>query len=156
MGKGEKVLALTDLFFKQTGDTRLQFIRYIGVGGFAAIVNIGGLVLCKEILNIHYLIANVIGFLLGLITNFFLSKKYIFTINSNMNRVFEFGIHGVISIAGLILDTLFIWVFTHFLELFYLLSKVLSTAIVFVWNFVARKVFYYLNCATKITNQEEL
>lgn len=86
MGKGEKILTLTDLFFKQTGDARLQFIRYIGVGGFAAIVNIGGLVLCKEIFNFHYLIANVIGFLLGLITNFFLSKKYVFTINSNINR----------------------------------------------------------------------
>lgn len=148
-------MTFSDLFFKQTRDIRLQFIRYIGVGGFAAIVNIGGLVLCKEIFNLHYLIANTAGFLLGLTTNFFLSKKYIFTIDSKMTRVFEFIIHGGISAAGLILDTLFLWAFTQFLGLFYLSSKILSTAIVFIWNFAARKIFYYQKHPRKITNSEE-
>ena len=48
------------LFLEKTEDTKLQFFRYLFVGGFAAVVNIGSLFIFKELLNIHYLKENII------------------------------------------------------------------------------------------------
>ncbi|MDD2376446.1 MAG: GtrA family protein [Clostridia bacterium] len=133
-----------NFFFKKTKDTKLQFLRYLFVGGFAAVINIGSLYFFKEYIGIYYLIANIIGFLLCLITNYILSKLLIFTEENNVNKIVEFATYGIIGVFGLGFDTLFMWLGTSVIGLYYMLSKIISTAIVFIWNFSIRKVLYFL------------
>ncbi len=139
---------MKNLFYKivleKTENIKLQFFRYLFVGGFAAIVNIGSLFIFKEWLNIHYLIANVIGFIFGLITNYILSKWLVFSKENNLNLVLEFITYAIIGVLGLGFDTLFMWLFTSILGLYYMLSKIISTGLVFIWNFFARKAIYVL------------
>ena len=132
------------LFLEKTKDTKLQFFRYLFVGGFAAVVNIGSLFIFKELLNIHYLIANIIGFILGLITNYILSKWLVFSKENDLNPVLEFITYAIIGVFGLGFDTLFMWLFTSIAGLYYMLSKIISTGLVFIWNFFARKAIYVL------------
>lgn len=133
---------LYKLFIEKTDDVKTQFFRYLFVGGFAAIVNIGSLYIFKEFANMHYLLANVLGFILGLITNYILSKWLVFAKENKMNGIIEFATYTIIGVVGLGLDTLFIWIFTDKVKLYYMLSKIVSTALVFIWNFFARKALY--------------
>jgi putative flippase GtrA len=61
-----------------------------------------------------------------------------------MNGIVEFIIYVIIGILGLGLDTLFIWLFTDKLKLYYMISKIISTGLVFIWNFLARKGMYVI------------
>lgn len=131
------------LFLEKTEDTKLQFFRYIFVGGFAAVVNIGSLYVLTEFIHLHYLLANVLGFILGLITNYLLSKWLVFSKENNINKVTEFIIYAIIGIVGLGLDTGFVWLFTT-IGIYYMLSKIISTGLVFIWNFFARKIIYVI------------
>lgn len=133
---------LYKLFIEKTNDTKIQFFRYLFVGGFAAIVNIGSLYVFKEFLNIYYLVANVLGFVLGLITNYLLSKLLVFAKEKKMNGIIEFTTYAIIGVVGLGLDTFFIWIFTEKFKLYYMISKIISTALVFIWNFFGRKALY--------------
>lgn len=133
---------LYKLFIEKTTDIKLQFFRYLFVGGFAAVVNIGSLILFTEVFHLYYLISNVIGFLLGLIVNYVLSKWLIFTKEVELNAILEFVIYAIIGVVGLGLDTFFMWVFTSVIGIFYMLSKIISTALVFIWNFLGRKGLY--------------
>ena len=137
-----------NLFYKlvieETDNTLIQFIRYLFVGGIAAIVNIGGLYVFNKAFNIHYLIANIISFILGLIVNYVLSKKFVFSKETSFSKIIEFIIYAVIGVIGLILDTLFMWIFTDKLHLYFMISKIISTILVFVWNFVGRKIIYVI------------
>lgn len=133
------------LFIEQTEDSKIQFLRYIFVGGFSAVVNIGALYIFKDLIGLYYLIANVIGFILGLITNYLLSKALVFTKEKMNNSIIEFTIYTIIGIIGLVLDSLFMWIFTSKLGIYYLISKIIATALVFIWNFGARKVSYKIN-----------
>jgi putative flippase GtrA len=135
---------LYNLFLKKTSVTKLQFFRYLFVGGFAAGINIGSLYIFKECNGMYYLVANVIGFLLGLIVNYILSKLLIFTEESNVNKTFEFVTYAIIGILGLGFDTLFMWFGTSVIGIYYMLSKIISTGIVFIWNFFARKILYIM------------
>lgn len=119
-----------------------QFIKYFGVGLIAAIINILSLYLLSSILKINYIIANIIAFTLGLITNYILSKKFVFK-SDKINKVLEFIIYGIIGIIGLGIDTLFLWLFTEKFKIYYMISKIISTGITFIWNFLARKLLYY-------------
>jgi len=120
-----------------------QFIKYFGVGLIAAIVNITSLYILASILKINYLLANIISFIFGLIINYILSKRYVFK-DKHMNKLLEFIIYGMIGVIGLGIDTLCLWLFTEKVNIYYMISKIISTGITFVWNFLARKFLYYI------------
>ena len=134
---------LIDKFFVEKTDSLLmQFIRYFFVGGIAAVVNIGLLFIFTEVININYVISNIIAFIFGLIVNYCLSKKLVFTNDNSINKVFEFIMYAVIGVLGVGIDTLMLWIFTDKFKIYYMLSKIISTMITFIWNFVARKLLY--------------
>ena len=130
------------LFKEKTNNTFIQFFRYIFVGGIAAVVNIGMLYVFTDICNLHYLISNILAFILGLVTNYILSKRFVFQDDVSMSKSKEFALYAIIGVLGLGIDTLFMWIFTSVASLYYMISKLISTAIVFIWNFGARKVLY--------------
>ncbi len=134
---------LNKLLIEKTNDVKIQFLRYIFVGGIAAVVNIGSLYVFTEVAHLYYLLSNVLGFILGLVTNYILSKILVFAKEEKFNKVIEFTIYAIIGVVGLGLDTLFLWLFTS-MGLYYILSKIISTALVFIWNFGARKVLYVI------------
>ena len=126
------------LFIDKTNNTIIQFFRYIFVGGIAAVVNIGMLYIFTDIFKIYYLLSNVFSFSLGLIVNYILSKKF----EKAISKSKEFIIYAIIGVLGLIIDTLLVGLMTSILGLYYMLSKIISTILVFIWNFGARKIFY--------------
>ena len=134
---------LYKLFIEKTNDIKIQLFRYLFVGGFAAVVNIGALYIFTEVFSLYYLISNVLGFILGLITNYLLSKWLVFAKESQVNKALEFFIYALIGVVGLGFDTLFMWLFTS-AGLYYMISKVISTVLVFIWNFFARKGLYFI------------
>lgn len=134
---------LIDKFFIEKTDSLLiQFIRYFFVGGVAAVINIGLLFVFTEICYINYVISNIIAFIFGLVVNYCLSKKLVFTNDNSINKVFEFIMYAVIGVLGLGIDTFMLWIFTDKFKIYYMLSKIISTIITFVWNFIARKLLY--------------
>lgn len=53
----------------------------------------------------------------------------------------EFLIFVILSIIGLAINELIMWFFVEEFSLHYILSKVIATIIVMVWNFITRKMF---------------
>jgi len=123
----------------QTDDTRIQLFRYFFVGGAAFIVDFGSLFIFTEFLGIYYLISAAIAFILGLIANYILSLSWVFNKRTLNNRKLEFGIFALIGIVGLGLNEMLIYFFTDYLQLYYLLSKIIAAIIILFWNFFARK-----------------
>ena len=121
-----------------------QFLKYSIVGFIAAVVNISMLYVFTDMCKINYIISNVIAFILGLITNYILSKKMVFKNEEIKNGKLEFLIYAIIGVIGLILDTLILFLLVSKFKMYYMLGKIISTFIVFIWNFGARKIFYKL------------
>jgi putative flippase GtrA len=131
------------LFIDQTDNTFVQLFRYTFVGGTAFIVDFGLLFVLTDFVNIHYLISAAISFLLGLATNYWLSIIWVFNKRILTNKSLEFGIFAFIGIMGLGFNELFIWFFTEYVHFHYLLSKIVSTVFVFLWNFIVRKFILF-------------
>ena len=121
----------------------LDLTKYFGVSLIAAIINITFLYIFTEIFKINYLISNVLSFTLGLFTNYILSKKYVFK-NNKLSPIIEFIIYTLIGILGLIIDTFVLWICTKKLGIYYMISKILSTGVTFIWNFSIRKLLYHI------------
>lgn len=133
---------ISKFFIEKTDNLLMQFVRYFFVGGIAAVVNISLLFVLTDLCNINYVISNIIAFIFGLIVNYCLSKKMVFINENSVNKVFEFIMYAIIGFIGLGIDTLMLWIFTDKFKIYYMLSKIISTMITFIWNFVARKILY--------------
>ena len=124
-------------------DLHIQFFRYTIVGGIAYIVDFGSLYLLTEFGGLHYLLSAMIAFILGLITNYSLSIIWVFARRRVTKVQLEFTIFTLIGVVGLVLTELFMWLFTGIFGIFYLISKILTGAIVYLWNFSARKFILF-------------
>lgn len=131
------------IFREKTDNTLFQLIRYTFVGGFAFIVDFGTLFLLTEYLNLHYLVSAAIAFILGLVTNYFLSIGWVFTRHTVSDKRIEFIVFTLIGLAGLGLNELFLWLFTDLAGMYYLISKILTAVLVYLWNFFVRKLILF-------------
>ena len=131
------------LFKEETENTLIQLFRYGFVGGAAFLVDYGVLVLLTEVFGMHYLLSAPISFILGLVTNYLLSVVWVFNNRTLGNRWAEFTVFAIIGVIGLGLNALIMYVCTDKMGIHYMISKIISTVIVFFWNFFARKVVLF-------------
>lgn len=131
------------LFLRPTENTIIQLIRYGITGGTSFLVDYL-LLYSLERSGAHYLIAAALAFLMGISCNFLLTKHFAFrAVDAAVRPGAEVVVFGAISAGGLGLTLLFLYLFTTHLRLHLMLAKFVSSLLVFVWNFSARKLFLY-------------
>lgn len=118
-----------------------QFMKFGIVGVIAFVIDYGFMVLLTEVFGVPYLISTTVSFIISVIFNYFASMRFVFKRKDDMSRRREFIIFVVLSIIGLIINDVFMWLMVDFLYIDYRLSKIVVTFIVAVWNFVTRKIF---------------
>ncbi len=143
-------------FWLKNKDKILEFLRYVLVGGLAAVVDIfvNWLVLYKILQGTKddiwkVIVAVALGFIFGTIVNFTLSNLFVFRKADQQKRgktVKGFVISLVIGLIGLGLTELFTFIGTRFIpdgSLIYVILSCFVKVIVLFWNFIARKIFIY-------------
>ncbi len=128
------------LFLAPTSSGFLEFFRYLFVGGTAFVVDAGSMWIFEHI-GLHYLWAAVPAFILGLITNYVMSKWLVFK-DDSIDKVLEFIIYAVIGVIGLGITELIMFLLTDLAGLYFLVSKVIAAAIVTFWNYFGKKAVY--------------
>ncbi|MBR5536103.1 MAG: GtrA family protein [Clostridia bacterium] len=132
------------IFCQPTKNSLLQFFRYAFVGGWATVADWGILYILTELANVHYLISGVASFVTGLAVNFILSKKFVFSAEENTHSSStEFIVYAIIGIIGLIMTEAIMYILTDKLGIYFMIPKIVATAVVFAWNFLARKIVLY-------------
>ena len=118
-----------------------QFMKFGIVGVIAFVIDYGFMVLLTEVFNVPYLISTTVSFIISVVFNYFASMRFVFKRKDDMSRRREFIIFIVLSIIGLAINDVFMWLMVDFLYIDYRISKIVVTFIVAVWNFVTRKIF---------------
>ena len=118
----------------------LQLIRFGIVGIIAALVDVGVLVVLKELLYMDVLWASMISFCVSVTANYVLSMSFVFK-SKGENRFKEFVIFVFLSIGGLCLNQFILWIGIKFTSVYYLIVKLFAMIIVPIYNFITRKLF---------------
>ncbi len=130
------------LIFK-SDNIYIQLFRYFFVGGFAFIIDFSVFLFFVEYVQVHYLIANVIAFLAGLLTNYLLSLWWVFNNRKIKVKSKELFIFIIIGVIGLFLSQFLLYIFIDILHSVITYAKIYTTLITFAWNFVARKIILF-------------
>jgi putative flippase GtrA len=106
-------------------------------------VDFGLLVLLTEAAGLHYLVSAGISFLLGTTVSYVLSVVWVFPSRRFSSRAVEYALFIAVGAVGLGLNEALLWVLTEPLAIFYMASKLIAAAIIFFWNFGARKLLLF-------------
>jgi len=139
----DKNSMIRSILIAKTNNTFLQLFRYTFVGGIAFLADFGTLFLLTEFLHVQYLVSAGVAFVFGLTINYFLSVLWVFNSRTLENRFMEFLLFAVIGLVGLGLTELFLWILTDIFLIYYLFSKIITTVVVYFWNFFARKFMLF-------------
>ncbi|MBR6633820.1 MAG: GtrA family protein [Clostridia bacterium] len=118
----------------------LQLVKFGIVGVIAALVDVGVLVALKELLHTDVLVASTVSFCVSVTVNYLLSMSLVFK-SKNQSKLREFILFVLLSIGGLGLNQLILWIGVRFTSVYYLIVKFIAMIIVPVYNFITRKIF---------------
>lgn len=139
---------LHGLFAKSTSHPGIQIFRYIISGGIAFIADTVTNILLVKFAEMSPVLASVFGFSVGSVITYYLSVYWIFDERRLNSPYKEFVVFTTISFIGLALNTLFIALFWQFIDektvTNIVISKILATIVVTIWNFTTKKYLLFI------------
>lgn len=135
---------MIDRFFKNnTNNTFIQLFRYAIVGWLVFIFDIGILYILTEYFDVYYLFSAAIAFAIALSIDYYITIIWVFNKRTIDSRYIELLIFATIGLTGLLLNVFIIWFFTEITNIYYIFSKLISSFLIYLWNFFARKLILY-------------
>jgi len=119
-----------------------KFIKFGIVGFSGLIVDFGLTWISKEKLKIQKYVANAIGFSVAATSNYYLNRIWTFR-SVNPEIALEYSQFVMVSLIGLAINTLILWLIVTRLKFNFYLSKVFAIIVVMLWNFFANLLFTF-------------
>ncbi len=135
---------------RPVSDAKAQFLRYIISGGLAFVADYVVLYVLTEYAGLHYLFSSACGFAVGLVITYLLSIWWIFDYRNSKSKLREFVVFALIGASGILLNLAFMWLFTEVCAIHYLVSKLITTVLVSVWNFVLKKKILFTKKSNRL------
>lgn len=122
----------------------LQYAKFAGVGITSLMVDYVFMVFLTEntAFGLDYFQACAFSYTLSVFVNYILSMKYVFRSREDMGKVKEASIFFMLSLVGLLLNQMFMWMAVELFGMYYVAAKLLSTLLVTNYNFISRKKFF--------------
>jgi putative flippase GtrA len=113
----------------------LKFLKFCIVGTSGMIIDFGTTWSLKERVKINKYLANSTGFMFAATSNYLFNRFWTFqSVNSHVAR--EYISFMVISLIGLGINNLVLYLVTEKIKLNFYLSKLFAIGVVTIWNFI--------------------
>lgn len=113
-----------------------RFIKFAVVGSSGLLIDFGITYLLKEKLKLYKFLASSIGFILAASSNYIFNRIWTFH-STNPLILFEYSSFLIISVIGLLINNLVLWIFNENFKINFYFSKIIATLVTTVWNFTA-------------------
>lgn len=98
--------------------------------------------LVNDICHCYYMLATIVAYIFSTFVNWLAGRIIMFKGN-NKNIVFEIISIYMASIIGLLFNLLIMWIAVEFCNIREMISKIIATVCVFIWNYLVRKLLIY-------------
>lgn len=118
-----------------------QLMKFVVVGGLSFVLDFIIYYVLTNYFSVYYLVAGLFSFSLSLIFNYLMSMKFVFKSKEDLKKTHEFAIFVTLSVMGLGLNLLSLYILVDMFKMNDLIAKVFVAGIVMIFNFVTRKIF---------------
>jgi len=132
---------------RPTEVSRIIAARYLIVGGTCAVIDLAFFAVLLEWSGLNWFASATISFVIATTANYFLSIFFVFTSGARFAKPQEVGLVFLVSALGLAMNQMALWLFFEGFDIDVYLAKMLSTAVVFFWNFGMRRYVIFRKTA---------
>lgn len=119
-----------------------QLFRFAIVGVLATAIDFVILYLCYHLIGMNYLVGTTLAFIISTVFNYWASMSFVFVSKYEAAQKHqEFLVFLILSIIGLILTNVLMYLAVDLGNIPVMISKILVTVVVMIFNFVSRKIF---------------
>jgi putative flippase GtrA len=133
-----------------------EFIRYLGAGGLAFIVDFLTLYGLVRQGGFHYLWASTLAFLIGTGVNYLVSVRWVFAVRQMRTGFSEFTLFAMVGAGGVVLNAGLIALGVEGLQVHYLAAKLFAAAGVVLFNFSLRKWLLFSHRSSTLIQSSRL
>ena len=119
-----------------------KFLKFGAVGFSGVLVNFGVTWFFKEVCKLNKYLSNILGFIAAATTNYMLNRWWTFQ-STNPQVGAEYAKYFLISVIGLGIDTLTVYLLNGKLKWNFYLSKVFAVGTAMLWNFFGNLLFTF-------------
>ena len=119
----------------------MQIFKFVIVGGIATSIDFIMYYIGYNFLKLNPLIANIISFSISVVYNYYASVIWVFDVDDEKNKKIIFIEFIAFAIIGLLLSEFLLFFLIKKFNVQKMLSKITSTIIVMIFNFITRKIF---------------
>lgn len=130
------------LLFEISQGILRKFLKFGMVGFSGLFIDFGITFLFKEKLKVQKYLSNSIGFITAASSNYFLNRIWTFH-SEDPQILIEYSQFMIISLIGLAINTLVLWLIVSKLKWNFYFSKLLAIGVVTLWNFGANAFFTF-------------
>ncbi|OUO59927.1 GtrA family protein [Olsenella sp. An270] len=116
-----------------------QLLKFGVVGAAATLIDFAVMIALTELAGLDPVISAGVSFTVSVVFNYLASMRFVFTRREDLGRAAEAAIFVALSLAGLAINEVLMWLGVTMLRLNYVLVKVAATCVVMLWNFLSRK-----------------
>jgi len=122
-----------------------EIINYLIVGGFTTIVSLGSFALLIRVLNINYLFANIVSWILAVLFAYFTNKIFVFKSKRDkfIDNLKEMGSFFSSRIFTLIIDYALMILFIELFKIDEVISKLIVQIFILILNYVLSKIVVF-------------
>ena len=122
-----------------------EFIKFCIVGFLGTAINFIILYLLTDIFKIYYIISAIFAFFVAMNNNYILNKVWTFGENINIKFNQRYVKFFIVSVVSLLFNLSFLYFFTEFLKIHYLISQIFSIIPSIAINFLGNKFWTFKN-----------
>jgi putative flippase GtrA len=123
--------------------SRTEFTRYFWAGSLTFLVDFVILLTLTEVVKVNYLWSNLVAVSVGIVISYLLCVNWVF-LDRRYNRVVaELPIFILTCLVGIVANELLMWSFVELGKVHYLAAKIIVTVVVFMVNFLLKKVVLF-------------
>ncbi len=116
-------------------------LKYGAVGLTSAVFDFGILIFLTEVVKFYYLYSATASFIVAALVNYYLNRFW--TFRSTGSQIKQIPIFFTVALFGLALNNFILWLGVEWVHLHYILSKVIATGVVTIFNYLGNKYFTF-------------
>lgn len=130
-----------------------KFFRYGVVGTLGTLIDVVTLFILVEFLHFNLFTAVTLSFILAATNNFIWNKIWTFK-NKNLNYHHQYIKFILVSLVGLALTLILMFVLNKVFQIFYLVAKLITSLIVLIWNYLGNRNWTFKPTVRDINNKK--
>ena len=119
-----------------------EIIMYLLFGVLTTVVSIGVYALCTKLLNINYMISNIISWVISVLFAYITNRMFVFKSKSDdiLIEIYQFYKYRIYSF---LIDLFLMYLFVELISVDDMISKIIVQIVVIILNYVFSKLFVF-------------